>query len=280
MVSETISENNQRKETCLISDFEGDETEMTIEHIHKHCCVCGFLLPDNLTADQLRLLMLAAGETVTTMKAEYRYGTDGEPSEIQTTKAYELMTHDAQGLPPPLSPTDKVAILDTVEGARYWRVNDGPWKFDPDAPLTPDPFFRFPSWAYLTEKPVGGQHTTPVGTGTSTYTITALSISPSPARGSDRCWVLTVSGSGTQILPGQQDRVTENQHMLTACEPDFLVTTYTHHPVSGYGSDTKDSFYTYLYDTGDALAIPTQVVEVHCPPYDSWSQEKATCMYK
>ena len=55
MVSETISENNQRKETCLISDFEGDETEMTIEHIHKHCCVCGFLLPDNLTGYELVL---------------------------------------------------------------------------------------------------------------------------------------------------------------------------------------------------------------------------------
>lgn len=238
-------------------------------------------VPDNLTAEQLRLLMLAAGETVTTMKWEYRYGTDGEPSERQATNSYKLMTSDAQGLSPPLNPTDKVDILDTVEGKRYWRVNDGPWRFDPDAPLNPDPSYRFPTWAVLIENPVGGQHVTPIlGTGTLTYTVTGLSISPAPNRGSDGCWVLTVSGSGKQTLPGQQDKVIENQHILTACEPDFLVTTYTGHPVSGYGPDAKDSLYTYLYNTGDAPAIPTQVVEVRCPPYDRMDQQRLTCMYK
>ena len=234
-------------------------------------------VPDNLTAEQLRLLMLAASETVTTMKWEYRYGADGEPSQHWMTKSLEASTMTGT----PLNPIDKLDLIDTVEGKRYWRVNDGPWRFDPDAPLNPNPFFRFPSWAYVIENPVGGQHTTPVlGTGTSTYTVTGLSISPAPNTGSNRCWVLTLSGSSKRTLPGQQDMVMENQHMFTACEPDFLVTNYTHHPVSGYGADAKDSFYTYLYNTGDAPAIPTQVVEVRCPPYDRVDQARLTCWYK
>ncbi len=237
-------------------------------------------VPDNLTAEQLRLLMLAAGERVTTMKWEYRYGTDGEPSEYQATPSLTLRTSDAQNLSPPLNPTDKVDVLDTAEGKRYWRVNDGPWRFDPDAPLNPDPFLRFPHWAQFIENPVGGQTVTSMDTRTVTYTVTGLSISPAANRGSDRCWVLTVSGSVKQTLLGQQDKDAEGQYILTACEPDFLVTTYTGHPVSGYDPGVKDSLDTYLYNTGDAPAIPTQVVEVHCPPYDRVDQQRLTCMYK
>ena len=72
---------------------------------------------------------------------------------------------------PPLSPTDKVDFLFVRGGKEYWRVNDGPWRYDPDRELTPPS--RFPENAAIVELPVGGQQTlSPGGAGTGSTTLT------------------------------------------------------------------------------------------------------------
>ena len=237
-------------------------------------------VPDNLTAEHLRLLILAAAGTV--KDVEYDVHSGGSTTAYSETKSLTLVTEDAQRLSPPLNPTDKVDILDTAVGKRYWRVNDGPWRYDPDAPaIPPSPVQRFPDWVGIVELPAGGQRAFPLsgGTGTDTTTVTDLSVSPAPSRGANRCWALMVTISAKYIVPNLPDQEMATQHILTACEPDFLVTTWTGHHVSP--PDSADTVLdNYRYNTGLVLEVPTQVVEVHCPPYDSMDQQRITCIFK
>jgi hypothetical protein len=235
-------------------------------------------VPDNVTADQLRLLILAAAGTVKDVKWDRPSG--GTTITFTETESLRLTTYFPGS--PPLNPTDKVDTLDTVEGKRYWRVNDGPWKYDPDAPLIPlHAVERFPYWATELELPVGGQHTSPQfgGTGTSSVTVTDLSVSPAPSRGANRCWALMVTAAIRFVIPGSPDEESEQQHILTACEPDFLVTARTIHWISPPGSDDSVSD-NYRYNTGEVLEVPTRAVEVHCEQYPQGSQEKGTCMFQ
>jgi hypothetical protein len=234
-------------------------------------------VPDDLTADQLRLLMLAAAGNVKDVKwDQHSRGTTRIYTETESAMLFTYFPGS-----PPLNPTDKVDFLFVRGGKEYWRVNDGPWRYDPDRELTPPS--RFPENAAIVELPVGGQQTySPggAGAGSTTLTVTDLSISAAASRGANRCWALTVTEASRYVVFGSPDFEVEAQDILTACEPDFLVTARTVHYVSPSGSD--DIVYdNHRYNTGEVLEVPTQAVEVHCQQYSNGSSlEIDTCMYK
>ena len=231
----------------------------------------GTPVPDNLTAEQLRLLILAAAGTVEDEIYDYTREGQGVLQTWTMSRLTTMTTSDASRFSPPLNPTDKIDELATAMGVRYWRVNDGPWRYDPEAPLEPANVL-LPDWVGLVSLPLDGQRTA------STYdrsvtTVTGLDIGSAPNRGADRCWILTVALSWKKTdssdTPEQQGQVT-----LTACEPDFLVTSYT----TKWAGSPATGGENYRYNTGEVPDVPTDVVEVHCT--EAAPEEKSACMYK
>ena len=231
----------------------------------------GTPVPDNLTAEQLRVLILAAAGTVEDEIYDYRREGEGILQTWTLTKLLTMTTRDAGSLSPPLNPTDKIDELTTAFGSRYWRVNDGPWRLDPEVPLQPMGF-NFPDWVGLVSLPLGGQRND------STYqrsvtTVTGLDIGSAPKRGADRCWTLTVALSWQKTPPSGTPEQ-EGQVTLTACEPDFLVTSYT----TKWAGSPATGGENYRYNTGEAPDVPTDVVEVHCT--NVAPEDQLACMYK
>jgi len=231
----------------------------------------GTPVPDNLTAEQLRVLILAAASTVEDETYDYVQEGKGVLQTWTLSEGLTMRTSDASRFSPPLNPTDKVDELFTAAGSRYWRVNDGPWRHDPEAPLDRMDVF-FPDWVGLVSLPLGGQRTG------STYdrsvtTVTGLDIGSAPNREADRCWILTVALSWKKAdsgdTPEQKAQVT-----LTACEPGFLVTSYT----TKWAGRPATGGENYRYNTGEAPKVPTDVVEVHCT--NVAPEDQMACMYK
>jgi hypothetical protein len=228
----------------------------------------GTPVPDNLTAEQLRLLVLAAASTVEDEIYDYIREGKGVFQTWTLTKSLTMTTSDASRFSPPLNPTDKVDELITASGVRYWRVNDGPWRYDPEAPLE-QTGFAFPDWVGLVNLPLDGQRTGP----SSVTTVTGLDIGSAPKRGADRCWTLTVALSWQKTTPSGTPEQ-EGQVTLTACEPDFLVTSYT----TKWAGNPATGGENYRYNTGEVPEIPTDAVEVHCT--NVAPEDQMACMYK
>jgi len=216
----------------------------------------GTPVPDNLTAEELRLLILAAAGTVEDEIYDYVREGKGVLQTWTLTESLAMTTSNASLFSPPLKPTDKIDELFTPDGEYYWRVNDGPWRFDPEAPLTPQGL-RFPDWMGLVDLPVGGQRTS--SNGGSTTTVTGLDISQAPNTGQNRCWTLTVALSWQKTPPSGTPEQT-GEVTLIVCEPDFLVTSYTTKWVGSPAVGGEN----YRYNTGEVPDVPTDVVEVHC----------------
>jgi len=231
----------------------------------------GTPVPDNLTAEQLRVLILAAAGTVEDEIYDYRREGKGILQTWTLTKSLMMTTGNASNFSPPLNPTDKIDELTTTGGEYYWRVNDGPWRHDPEASLTPAVFW-FPDWAGLVDLPVGGQRTSPSNGGSST-TVTGLDISQAPNMGQNRCWTLTVALSWQKTAPGSNPEQTA-QVTLIACEPDFLVTSYT----TQWAGRPATGGENYRYNTGEVLDVPTDVVEVHCT--NVAPEDQLACQFK
>jgi hypothetical protein len=231
----------------------------------------GTRVPDNLTAEQLRVLILAAAGTVEDEIYDYRQEGKGILQTWTLTKSLTMTTSNASRFSPPLNPTDKIDELTTAGGVSYWRVNDGPWRHDPEAsPILTG--FAFPDWVGLVDLPVGGQRTSS-SNGGSTTTVTGLDISQAPNMGQNRCWTLTVALSWQKTAPGSNPEQTA-QVTLTACEPDFLVTSYT----TRWAGRPATGGENYRYNTGEVLEVPTDVVEVHCT--NVAPEDQIACMYK
>ena len=228
----------------------------------------GTPVPDDLTAEQLRLLVLAAAGTVEDETYDYVKEGKGVFQTWTLTKSLTMTTSNAGSLSPPLNPTDKVDELTTAVGLRYWRVNDGPWRLDPEAPLELMGF-AFPDWVGLVNLPLNGQRTGP----SSVTTVTGLDIGSAPKRGADRCWTLTVALSWQKTPPSGTPEQ-KGQVTLTACEPDFLVASYT----TKWASSPATGGENYRYNTGEVLEVPTDVVEVHCT--NVAPEDQLACMYK
>jgi hypothetical protein len=231
----------------------------------------GTPVPDDLTAEQLRLLVLAAAGTVEDETYDYVKEGKGVLQTWTMSKSLTMTTSDASSLSPPLNPTDKVDELITAFGSHYWRVNDGPWRLDPEAPLQPMGF-NFPDWVGLVSLPLGGQRTG------STYdrsvtTVTGLDIGSAPNREADRCWILTVALSWKKADPGDTPEQ-KAQVTLTACEPDFFVTSYT----TQWAGKPATGGENYRYNTGEVPDVPTDVVEVHCT--NVAPEDQLACMFK
>jgi hypothetical protein len=231
----------------------------------------GTRVPDNLTAEQLRVLILAAAGTVEDEIYDYRQEGKGILLTYTLTKSLTMTTRNASNLSPPLNPTDKIDELTDPNGVQYWRVNDGPWKYDPEASLI-STGFAFPDWVGLVDLPVGGQRTSSANGG-STTTVTGLDISQAPNMGQNRCWTLTVALSWQKTAPGSNPEQTA-QVTLTACEPDFLVTSYT----TQWAGSPATGGENYRYNTGEVPEVPTDVVEVHCT--NVAPEDQLACMYK
>ena len=228
----------------------------------------GTPVPGNLTADQLRLLIFTAAGTVENEIYDYFQEGKGVLQTWTLTESLTMTTSDASRFSPPLKPTDKVDELTTADGEYYWRVNDGPWRHDPEASLEPLEV-SFPDWVGLVELAVDDER---VGEG-STTTVTGLDISSAPSRGENRCWTLTVALSWQSMDPSggaeQKGQVT-----LTACEPDFLVTSYT---TQWAGSPARGGE-NYRYNTGEVPEAPTEAVEVHCT--NVAPEDQIACMFE
>jgi len=231
----------------------------------------GTPVPDDLTAEQLRLLVLAAADTVEDEIYDYRREGKGIIQTWTLTKSLAMTTSNASRFSPPLNPTDKIDELNTPDGEYYWRVNDGPWRHDPGEPLTPLGL-RFPDWVGLVDLPVGGQRTSP-SNGGSTTTVTGLDIGPAPNREGNRCWTLTVALSWQKTAPGSNPEQT-GQATLISCEPDFLVTSYT----TQWASSPATGGENYRYNTGEVPDVPTDVVEVHCT--NVAPEDQLACRFK
>lgn len=232
----------------------------------------GTPVPDNLTAEQLRVLILAAAGTVEDEIYDYIREGKGILQTWTLNKSLAMTTSNASNFSPPLNPTDKIDELTTPDGEYYWRVNDGPWRHDPDEPLMKPSGLRFPDWVGLVDLPVGGQRTSP-SNGGSTTTVTGLDISQAPNMGQNRCWTLTVALSWQKTAPGSNPEQT-GQVTLTACEPDFLVTSYTNQWAGSPATGGEN----YRYNTGEVPDVPTDVVEVHCT--DVAPEDQLACKFK
>jgi hypothetical protein len=231
----------------------------------------GTPVPDDLTAEQLRLLVLAAAGTVEDEIYDYRREGKGILQTWTLTKSLAMTTSNASNFSPPLNPTDKIDELTIAGGWYYWRVNDGPWRHDPEASPIPTAF-SFPDWVGLVDLPVGGQRTSPSNGGSST-TVTGLDISQAPNMGQNSCWTLTVALSWQKTAPGFNPEQT-GQATLIACEPDFLVTSYA----TKWAGSPATGGENYRYNTGEAPEVPTDVVEVHCT--NVAPEDQLACMFK
>ena len=232
----------------------------------------GTPVPDNLTAEQLRVLILAAAGTVEDEIYDYRQEGKGILQTYTLTKSLTMATSNASRLSPPLNPTDKIDELTAASGGYFWRVNDGPWRYDPERSVIAAGF-SFPDWVGLVDLPVGGQHTISSANGGSTTTVTGLDISQAPNMGQNRCWILTVALSWRKTATGFNPEQTA-QVTLTACEPDFLVTSYT----TRWAGRPATGGENYRYNTGEVIEVPTDAVEVHCT--NVAPEDQIACMYK
>ena len=231
----------------------------------------GTPVPGNLTAEQLRLLVFTAAGTVEDEIYDYFQEGKGVLQTWTLTESLTMTTSGASRFSPPLDPTDKVDELKTAEGGYYWRVNDGPWRHDPEASLEPLEV-SFPDWVGLVELSVDSQRIDSSGGG-STTTVTGLDISSAPSRGENRCWTLTIALLWQSIASGGSSDQT-GKVALGACEPDFLVTSYT----TKWSGNPARGGENYRYNTGEVPEVPTDAVEVHCS--NVAPEDQIACMFE
>lgn len=252
-------------------------------------------VPDDISAEALRQLVASAAAKVNDATWENYLATsqDAVTLHSKTRSGNELYSFYSKGkgsYSPPLKPGDRVDYL-SVNHVRYWRVNDGPWKNDPDEP--PDPSSEpdlFPSWYPLISVPVGVTVSTtlsgpadswksPAG-GSLTYTLTAtgMSVSGPTTAVTGRCWDLTINYEMSETGPPPPNATAwpvTQQYVLTVCEPSLLVTKFVTMLYDGRQL-IEDQ---YEYNTGIPLAKPDPVTEVRCPPYTAVSQDRINCWF-
>jgi hypothetical protein len=249
---------------------------------------------NDISADQLRQDMAAAAAKVNDANWEsYLVGSESNVVLHSKNRSggvfYSFFSQGKGTYSPPLNVGDRVDYL-TVDHIRYWRVNDGPWKNDPNEP--PDPSTEpdlFPNWYALVSVPVGvpvsmtqsgpaDSWKSPPG-GSVTYTLTATGISASgSASSTGRCWDLTINyelSETGQPPPNATAWPVTQEYVLTACQPDLLVTKFVTKLYDGRQL-VEDK---YQYNTGVPLGKPDQVTEVSCPPYTSVSQDRINCWF-
>ena len=253
-------------------------------------------LPDDVSAEALRQIIASAAAKVNdaTWVTYFGGGEAKQTLHSKTRSGNELYSFfvvaGQNSYSPPLNPGDRVDYL-SVGHVRYWRVNDGAWKNDPDEPLDPSSQpDAFPSWYPLISVPVGvpvsstlsgpaDSWKSPAG-GSLTYTLTATDMSAERAAPTSvgRCWDLTINYELSETSPPPPNATAwpiTQRYVLNVCEPDFLVTKFT--TVLYDGRQLIED--QYQYNTGVPLVTPDKVTEVRCPPYTAVSQDRVNCWF-
>lgn len=250
---------------------------------------------DDVSAADLQQIVASAAARVSDAKWKtYLAGSEDTASLHSKTRGgnelYSFFIKGKSSYSPPLKAGDRVDYL-SVGHVRYWRVNEGPWKNDPDEPPDPssEPDF-FPSWYPLISVPVGVPVSTtisgpadswkspPGGSVTYTLTATGMSVSGPTTSPAGRCWDLNIRYEMSETAPPPPNATAwpiAQQYVLTVCEPDFLVTKFLTVLYDGRQL-IEDS---YEYNTGVPLSKPDQVTEVRCPPYSAVSSDRINCWF-